>query len=217
VATIPNWVNVGMTISREVKELKRFRDFAESDMTMSGKPYTDDKGNKCFYVIASHNFIPYPEKYAKYDREPKTEVVIERGTPNGKPSRRKKTFRYTDGFNMGGYEWCDKHWGSKWGICDAYLDHEDYTKGEAHLVYTFQSPWSFPTPLLVKMSKMFPKLEFSCEMDEESFEFIGEMIFKAGKITYDDTHKPSCAELVEAGLLDEEQAEEYYGKDWRKK
>jgi hypothetical protein len=204
---MPNYVNCSLCVVGEEKELKKFKEFAKSDENKLGLPIEDSDGNKgVTNVLSSHKFIPYPEKYAKYDRKPKEIPKIEK--IDGK---RKTIMNYQDGYNSGGYEFCNKFWGSKWGICDAEITQET----DKFISYSFQSPWSFPVPLAQKMSKMFPKLEFDFEMDEESFAFIGELFFKAGKIIKDTTHKPTRKELVEKEFVDEEQAEDWWGKNWR--
>ena len=77
------------------------------------------------------------------------------------------------------YDWANDNWNTKWNAGDIELDDSD--KGWAF--YTFQTAWDAPIPVIQKMSKDFPTLEFSLTADEESQEFYYEKKFLAGEET----------------------------------
>jgi predicted metal-binding transcription factor (methanogenesis marker protein 9) len=90
-----------------------------------------------------------------------------------------KYFGYKDGFNSGGYQWCCANWGSKWGICRAELKKE-YKTFEGFL-YTFESPWAAPFPLIREMSVMFPLLKFELRYYERGMQFQGLYVCQDGE------------------------------------
>src|SRR5262245_41566713 len=57
-------------------------------------------------LIDFNKLIPYPERYAKADRE---RWEWEKANPGASWADAPE-----DGYNQGGYEWCLKHWGTKW-------------------------------------------------------------------------------------------------------
>ncbi len=120
-------------------------------------------------LLSANKFIPYPEKYRKLDEE------ADKAEREGKP-------RPKDGFNSGGYEWCVEHWGTKWGIVDAELVEES----DNYLKYVFNTAWSPPIPVILKMSETFPKLKFTLEYYEGSMGFKGTFIAKGGETLKDE-------------------------------
>lgn len=49
------------------------------------------------------------------------------------------------------YEWCSKHWGTKWNACDTEIISRDEI--------SFNTAWAAPTPILEKLSKMYPDVK----------------------------------------------------------
>jgi hypothetical protein len=84
-----------------------------------------------------------------------------------------------DGFNQGGYDWCVKNWGSKWGICNPILHSESDTS----LDYTFETAWSDGLPLVLEMSKILPEVDFEYSCEEESGNFAYDMEIRGGVVT----------------------------------
>ena len=115
--------------------------------------------------LDEEKFIPYPKKFRKMDKEAK----------EGK--------RDKDGFNSGGYEWCSRHWGTKWGICDPTINDE-YEDG---VEYFFTTAWSPPEPIVIKMSKMFPLLNFELRFFEQGVGFNGILECQGGEVLQQDT------------------------------
>ena len=155
---MPNWVYHAMHITGPEKDRNRFEKYAKGPHgTLSyekNEPILPPIENESS-DLSAHKFIPYPKKYWRPD--PKT----------GK-----------DGYNSGGYEWCNANWGTKWGFCDV-----EKQKDEEKLSYTFLTAWSVPYPLIEKMSEMFPTLTFNVFAKEESGKFEWTLTFKKGKIT----------------------------------
>jgi hypothetical protein len=146
---MPNWVYCKMSVKGNKKELDRFIKFAKEGEDL----------------LSANKFIPYPKKYAGMDiiAEEKNKIF--------------KTEYVKDGFNSGGYEWCVKNWGTKWGINESKLVKQKNNE----LDYIFETAWSPPDPVIKKMSAMFPTLEFKMKWVEENMESKGVLDMKGGK------------------------------------
>lgn len=113
-------------------------------------------------VLSASKFIPYPERFAQLDAEARE---YEKAHPNGSWADRP-----TDGFNSGGYQWCCKHWGTKWGFGEAEIKEHD-TGYIA--VYSFKSAWAPPIPVFVEMARQYPELKFAIYYYERGMQFQG--------------------------------------------
>jgi len=181
---MPNWCDCELDIEGEGKELKRFKAFAQ---TRKGKEVN---------VLDTKQFIPYPKKFEELDKKARDweEKADKFAKKQGCDSwycgdklsdKLRKQFEVEnppikkDGFNSGGYTWCIENWGTKWGICHAEIDREDYKYGE--LSYVFDTAWSPCYPVILKMSKMFPKLKFSMRYFEGGMGFNGLFECEKGK------------------------------------
>jgi hypothetical protein len=159
---VPNWCECDLRIEAkdhknkgQIKELKAFVKHAKT-----GKNPLD-----------TEKFIPYPKRFTELDKKAREEA--------------KKGKHMKDGFNSGGYEWCNENWGTKWGICHAKEPEENYQWGE--LFYTFASAWSPPLPVVKKMSEMFKGLRFILTYFECGMAFNGIFICEDGKVIEDKT------------------------------
>jgi len=184
---MPNWCENDLRITGSKKELKRFKAFA--------------KGTEEDELLSCEKFIPYPDKFKKQDelankngklRQDLIDKLIKKGTPEDKA--REKAFKdfpaIPDGFNQGGYDWCVKNWGTKWGFCDIHLEEENLSDKEDkynEFLYSFNTAWSPATPVIQKMGEMFPLLEFDLRYFEQGAGFNGIFWMKDGKVEQDKT------------------------------
>ena len=177
---MPNWCECDLEILGIKKELKRFSRFAKT------------KKGKEINVLDTNKFIPYPKKFLDLDKksekwEKKAEEFAKKKGVKGyydlsediKKQFEAKNPKIKDGFNSGGFEWCCKNWGTKWGICNAEINKDYY--GDNRLFYSFETAWSPPYPLILKMSKLFPELEFVLRYFEGGCGFNGLFKCKKGK------------------------------------
>jgi len=88
-------------------------------------------------------------------------------------------------FHPNELEWRQKHWGTKWGICDPAISQETTHAGITTLQYTFACAWSPCEPIILKMGKKFKSLQFSLHYYEAGMEFQGEYLVIKGKIKLD--------------------------------
>ena len=167
---MPNWCEATLTVQGSKAELDRFRLFAK----------TKDK------VLDEKKFLPYPKRFVDMDIASRLwdkKNTVD-GTHFGKLKEGVKCDdRPKDGFNSGGYEWCIENWGTKWGICDPVLTD----KSEDELHYRFDTAWSPCTPVIFKMSELFPALTFEMEYFEGGMGFSGYYCVKNGDVIKDAT------------------------------
>lgn len=72
------------------------------------------------------------------------------------------------------YEWCCRHWGTKWNACEA-----DWSLDDGMLV--FQTAWSAPFPVIEALAQKYPDLEFTHRWaDEDIGNNCGQMWYSEG-------------------------------------
>ena len=122
--------------------------------------------------------LPYPEHFAKMDEEA---AVFSWSSKEDEATRKAAAEAYQakyghtkDGYNSGGFEWCNGKWGTKWGTYD--VDFTPHTKRGALL--SFRSAWSPPsTAVFQALAKKFPNLTFEIEYFEGGAAYCGGMTF----------------------------------------
>lgn len=73
-----------------------------------------------------------------------------------------------DGYNSGGYEWCCRVWGTKWG---AYrVARRDY---DGDTIITYQTAWSPSRSIIIELAKRFPTVTFYLEYFERGMSLAG--------------------------------------------
>jgi len=88
------------------------------------------------------------------------------------------------------YWWRVHFWGTKWnlGKDSLQVDHSDN-----QVVMRFDTAWSPPEPIVMKLGEMFPALTFSLEYEEPGCAFYGFLECKNGEViryeTYDMTEE----------------------------
>ena len=75
------------------------------------------------------------------------------------------------------YEWSIENWGTKWNAGEVDLQVDNGRK----LVYTFNTAWAPPTPVMIEASRQYPKLLFIMHSDEESGEYNFTAKFEKGE------------------------------------
>ena len=72
------------------------------------------------------------------------------------------------------YGWCNANWNTKWNACDA-----SYTNG----VLYFETAWNFPTPVMKKLSEMYPDITMMFEVEDEGYDGVDRFSLKNGERT----------------------------------
>ena len=101
------------------------------------------------------------------------------------------------------YEWSRENWGTKW---NSYSLSGLPEKSVSPFEFSFDTAWSFPTPIFKKLAEKFPLLEFECCCFDEGWGFAGDGCFNPS----DDKF---CFEIVDAT---EELYEKVYGEPYVK-
>ena len=79
------------------------------------------------------------------------------------------------------YEWCITHWGTKWNAC-----HADVSRYKNELHIDFDTAWSYPEPVVTKLSKLFPTASMHMRAIEETLRFAFEWDIKNGVVTREE-------------------------------
>lgn len=173
---MPNWVDNDLIVEGPRAKLDEFKQ-AVSD------------GDE---ALVADKIIPYPRVLTLLD---KLNTFTERQQPEI-PDELKEEYSSLllqgalegydvkrDGYNQGGYEWCIANWGTKWGFCESHIVDED----NSSISYQFDTAWSPPAPLIVKMGEMFPELKFELRYYEASMCFQGCLRVESGQVVEDWT------------------------------
>ncbi len=124
-----------------------------------------------------NRIIPYPKKFERLDKAWQEEYEKTGEFPLWK-----------NGFNSGGYEWCIENWGTKWNAMYVTRTANTLADGLQEIIYTFDTAWSPPIPVVAKMAEMFPTLEFELFYQEGGEGFEGSNSFADGKQIAADVH-----------------------------
>ena len=131
-----------------------------------------------------NKLIPYPIEYRIRDDDHK-KVCNETNFPIIRvPGQHKAEIEFIkkygdgkDGFNNGGYEWCCKNWGTKWGAIDVKVY-------DSHIV--FYTAWSYPLPIFIELAKTFQDMTMHFEWFERGMSFCGGFTCNCLEDHYDD-------------------------------
>ena len=82
------------------------------------------------------------------------------------------------------YDWCNLNWGTKWDACNSHISDEgrDEKWEEYFIRIAFDTAWCPPFEYLQKATEKYPLLRFTCQVEEESEAFLGNLICQWGKL-----------------------------------
>jgi hypothetical protein len=174
---MPNWCSNDLTVKGPRAKLDEFK------RTISDR---DE-------VLSANKIIPYPKVLTFLDKLNTFEAQRKRkgGEQPEIPGELRDEYSslllqgalegydiHGDGFNQGGYEWCIENWGTKWGFCESRIVDEN----DGGISYQFDTAWTPPKPLIVKMGEMFPELKFEFRYYECGAGFQGRMRMEDGQV-----------------------------------
>lgn len=87
------------------------------------------------------------------------------------------------------HDWCVNNWGTKWDVNDEtyVLGPLDPDAEAGSVCLNFQTAWSFPAPIFVELSKLYPELTFEGEYADEDYgSNCAEFKARDGKIELND-------------------------------
>lgn len=80
------------------------------------------------------------------------------------------------------YKWNVKEWGTKWNAYETSIvtDVAEDATDDAELIFTFNTAWNTPRPVIEALAASFPELEFFHEFFDEGWCFAGTRTYKGG-------------------------------------
>jgi hypothetical protein len=113
-------------------------------------------------ILDFNSFVPYPEEWREGDKIHDAWWEKYNSLPNEeKASFALFTSEPKNYYNDMGYDWCYSKWGSKWNSLESRVDHNN-----RRTLYGFDTAWSPPKPVILKMSEMFSDLNFKLKFWE---------------------------------------------------
>lgn len=172
---MPNWsyntMHVHAKDDSEVKEVQRLRDFIKT-------VEKDENGKEVEVPFSFDKIIPMPKELDVVSR------VFAKGQELSDEDK-ELVEKYKENIKKYGakdwYDWRWEHWGTKWDACDATYC-EDSEPNDLDI--KFDTAWSFPAPIVVKLSRLFPTLVFCYDATEESGAYDFTVNFKNGEVIY---------------------------------
>lgn len=136
---MPNWTYI--SISATFKSPEDRISFLEN---VKGRKNTLDESD----LFDFNHFIPQPSNlYKENISHSQMEELKRKGIPNW-------------------YTWNTENWGTKWGACDVFIQHDEL----CHAIIQFNTAWSFPAPVIEKMYEMYPDVKFFIDVEYEGDE-----------------------------------------------
>lgn len=211
---MPNWVKANLHFAGKKEEVSKLREFVKSVIT-------DDNGKQVTKEFDFNKIVPMPDELnivsgtlgdngMRYlmlndkhpivwtDDQKKFMDEMEKLEHNN-PERFNETIelgrQYLSNLSKYGcttwYSFCNKFWGTKWNACEVYWYADDAVE--------FETAWSFPHPVIQKLSELFPEIEISFfYADEDCGSNTGEGIYLNGQekdAEYPDTGSKRAYEI----------------------
>lgn len=149
---MPNWVSNQLNITGPKEELDRFQAQAGKPYKTKESVFTEDGfgwyNTENQEALSFWNFISPDESIMEEYFGPQPNTTLEQAL-------RHESNHW--------YDWNVRNWGVKWDAGDVYCDRDTDTK----LVYTFETPWSWPEPIFTAMVRAFSALTFEYRFLEE--------------------------------------------------
>lgn len=139
---MPNWVSNTLKVEGSYSDI-------EAVATQLAKPYTRKVFNHLTNQVETFN---YEEPISFWNIIKPTDLEAYEDA-EGKPQRGEGHW----------YNWNIKYWGTKWDACDAKIIDRD----ELYVVYTFNTAWSQPSPVIEALSLQYPDCRLILEYQEE--------------------------------------------------
>ena len=175
---MPNWVSNSVTIEGKPELVNQIKELvakpyvmpvqSRGDLSFRVEDETITSDFSFWNIIKPTNMEDYP-KQPWSDDEARTPII--------------------DSW----YNWNNRNWGTKWDSTNAELVNEEENGENLVLVYTFDTAWSFPEPVLIELSRQFPSVLITNEYQEESG-WGGQAEYANGKIYSEDEYNWKCWE-----------------------
>ena len=163
---MPNWVTNNVNIIADETLLAKIRE------EVKGTPYSNGEDRDFDFntiapiptelqgttspcrIISQEDYDKQEERIAKGDlTEGEKTFGVSRGITQEMHDDFIERFGYADW-----YGWQINNWGTKWNASDSYVDGN---------TLHFQTAWSVPEPVLIKLSELFPKINILVKFADE--------------------------------------------------
>lgn len=170
---MPNHCSNDFRVHGNPKLIEEFIDYAR-ETRKTHDPFSG-KVEEFTETISCDKFVPYPQKFKDLD-----EIAAKARLEMKKLPKEEQDWSKLpkDGFNQGGYEWCIKNWGTKWGM----YDFSEWKRFKRSAFIRFDSAWSPPLPVIRAIAKKFPKLKFTIRYYERGCAFKGVLQVKGDTV-----------------------------------
>ena len=170
---MPNWVFNSLVVSGEKSELDKMvaqlnqpfvKHFPEHKFENGEIVWVADEQHYDNPVFAFWNIVKPTDLEAYYGEEvyKKTNLA---------PEEFMQEFVRSMSEDNDWYHWNCRNWGTKWDVAvsngDKYADTRITLNDDGSVMYHFNTAWSPVGEALIKLSEMFPTLEFDYEYEEE--------------------------------------------------
>lgn len=168
--------------------------YCENDLTIEGEDVsqvlafisnTEDK-NEDASVFDFNKVIPYPQEFRELDEKAERfhqEMMDAKSKPEQKAIREKwglgENEFFKDGYNSGGYEWCNENWDTKWNAIHPKISRND----KEIAVLNFDTAWSPPCTVIDQLAKKFPAYKFTLDFFEMGAGYKGQLYAENGETT----------------------------------
>ena len=154
---MPNWCDNSLTVTGDEAEIARF---------LTNVRHTEEDGSHTYRILTS--LVPCPQEL----------MDTESGWSADEEAQAERQNKYTTNLIKYGakdwYDWCNRHWGTKWSDCDTDMNYDDTTS----LGFSFNTAWSPPSEAFVKIGKLYPTLTFVLSFQEQGACYAGATVVK---------------------------------------
>lgn len=161
---MPNWCECDLTVSGPTGRVEEVLEFSKGEDS----------------AFDFNRFIPYPEEFEKMDEAAEAWERENLSKPGIDWCDRPKS-----GFASGGYDWCVRHWGTKWTAHWVTNDPPQVWKvaaGYTTVAIQFETAWSPPLPVIQKAAELFPELELDLRYFECGVQVNGVFLCREGQV-----------------------------------
>ena len=180
---MPNWVITRIYITGPEDKIKEFED--KAIRLEEEKVFSFDRINKRPEELDNTQCPPPKPKKIKVKTQTGEELEIEEiADCNNATPEMCKDLESRFGHNNW-YDWNNWNWGTKWDCSESIYSQEDK-------MLEFQTAWSCPQEILLRMSEMFPDIQFNGSYADEDFGSNVGYITNGGAYSLDDLSEEAC-------------------------
>ena len=180
---MPNWVITRIYITGPEDKIKEFEDNAIR--LEEEKVFSFDRINKRPEELDNTQCPPPKPKKIKVKTQSGEDLEVEEISDcNNATPEMCKDLESRFGHNNW-YDWNNWNWGTKWDCSESIYSQEDK-------MLEFQTAWSCPQEILLRMSEMFPDIQFNGSYADEDFGSNVGYITNGGAYSLDDLSEEAC-------------------------